>query len=144
MRSTVCLLLSLACLSIAGCGGGDASKAGSAGVPDALNLGNVTRIEIKNSHDEILNTIEDGEQIQKVVAFVKNQRSGWGRPWYGIPVPQIVANFYDGDRFKGHFGVGPRFFEIQQHGDFASKEASAEQCLEFLRCIGVDKQLLEE
>jgi hypothetical protein len=24
--------------------------------------------------------------------------------------PQVVANFYDGETFEGHFGVGPSFF----------------------------------
>jgi hypothetical protein len=103
-------------------------------------LGTVTQIVITGRHNETLRTIEDREQIQTIVTFVDKQRSGWGHPWAGIPVPRISANFYDGDTFKGHFGAGPSFFGTQREGDFASKSVSPEQCQAFLRLIGVDKQ----
>jgi hypothetical protein len=87
----------------------------------------------------MIRSLEDREQIQKIVDFVDNQRSGWGSPWAGVPIPKVVANFYDRESFKGHFGVGPNFFETQREGDFACKDATTEQCLDFLRLISVMK-----
>jgi hypothetical protein len=146
MRLEVCSLLFLGSLTVAGCGERKpADEVQPEPQPQTYSgFGNVTRVEIKDRRDELIHRIEDKEQIQKIVAFVDEHRSGWGRPWYGIPVPQVMANFYDGQTFKGHFGVGRNFFETQREGEFASKDASAEQCRTFLGLIGVDKIVLEK
>ncbi len=148
MRPGACSLLLLGGLTIAGCGDPKPSNKDQP-EPQSLTqtysgLGNVNRVEIKTRLDKLIHRIDDREKIQQIVAFVDKQRSGWACPWYGIPVPQVVANFYDGDTFKGHFGMGLNFFETQREGDFASKDASAEQCRDFLALIGVDKSVLEK
>lgn len=54
-----------------------------------------------------------------------------------MPVPQIVADFYDGSEFKGHFGVGPGFFECHRDGDFASKRCGGRESRAFLEILGL-------
>jgi hypothetical protein len=148
MRTQACFLLLLGCVGAAGC-------AKSPPAPPALPnpqpethaityppLGNVTQVEVKTQFGELLHRIEGAEQIGKIVAFVDKQRSGWGTPWAGVPVPAVSVDFHDGASFKGSFGVGPNFFECQREGDFASKEASAEQRDAFLGLIGVDRKIL--
>jgi hypothetical protein len=107
-------------------------------------LGTVTLIEIKNNSDEMIRRIEDREQVREIVSFVDKERSDWSHPWYGVPVPKVVANFYDGDKFKGHFGVGAKFLETQREGDFVSKHATTEQCRAFLSLLSVDKKVLDD
>lgn len=107
-------------------------------------LGRVTRVEITDNHNKPILTIDDERQIVKIVAFVDGQRSGWGAPWAGIPIPEVVANFYDGEEFQGHFGVGPTFFEAQREGDFASKSATGRERRGFLALIGVPYERIEK
>ena len=63
-----------------------------------------------------------------------------GAPWYGVPVPTIVADFYDGETFKGHLGVGSSFFETQREGDFWSKSAPRSEIQQFLSLVGVSEK----
>jgi len=107
-------------------------------------LGKVTRTKVRTRSGRALKTVTAREQLDKVVAFVDGQRTGWERPWSGIPVPQVTAEFYDGATFKGHFGVGPGFFETHREGDFASKSATAAECAAFLRLLGVNKKAIED
>lgn len=77
-------------------------------------VGKVTKIVVRADHNKTLSTITDTDRIMKIVAFIDERRKGWSKPWVGVPVPTIVADLYDGDKFKGHFGVGKNFFETQR------------------------------
>ncbi len=103
-------------------------------------LGPVTRIEVKDDRkDDHVHVIDDPAEVQRVVEFVNGHRRGWGwlSDWAGVPVPQVSAYFYNGTEFKGHFGVGPGFFECQREGDFASKHCSDSQGRLFLKLVGL-------
>lgn len=63
-------------------------------------------------------------------------------PIDGIPVPRIIAEFYYGDTFKGHFGAGKGFFETQRAGGFYSKKADPNHVQEFLQLLGVPTEQL--
>ena len=112
----------------------------SIGVPQ---LGNVTRIEIRRDHNELLSTITDAKQIAAVVTFTDSHRTGWGTPWSGVPIPIIVADFYDGETFKGHIGVGANFLETQRVGGFWSRSASNAEIKQFLTLVGLNKHMEE-
>lgn len=101
------------------------------------SVGRLTRIEITDNHDRTIKIIEDERRIGKVIAFIDEHRTGWGTPLAGVPIPTTIANLYDGEEFRGHFGVGPDFFETQREGDFVSKPASEGERREFLDLIGV-------
>jgi len=109
-------------------------------------VGKVTKIEVTNNMSTPLKKITEKNQIAKITAFVDKNSSGWGGfgDWAGVPVPKVVINFYDGEKFKGHFGVGANFFETQRNGDFMSQNASEGEREEFLNLIGIDKSLAED
>ena len=105
-------------------------------------LGPVTRIEVKaGPDDKQVRMIDNPDEVRRVVGFVDEHRRGWGGldDWAGVPAPQVSAYFYSGSQFKGHFGVGPGFFECQREGDFASEGCSPEQERQFLELIGLPK-----
>lgn len=59
-------------------------------------------------------------------------------------MPKVEAEFFDGQRFKGSFGVGENFFETQREGGFFSKTASSNGVREFLTLLNVDDANLKE
>jgi hypothetical protein len=116
-------------------------------------LKSVTRIEIRAEQNSLIREITSPDHISRILSFVNQRRTGWKAPWYGVPVPSVVANFYDGDLFKGHFGVGRGFFETQRGNGFNSKSEEAEDGFysksatrkeldDFIVLIGVSRDLV--
>jgi hypothetical protein len=79
-------------------------------------LGRVTLIKVKKDGKEIRTKISDEQSIVKIIEFVDARNEGWEKPWYGIPVPTLEIEFYDGQDFKGSFGVGKGFFRNSTKG----------------------------
>jgi hypothetical protein len=102
-------------------------------------LGPITRVEVRDRHNNTLQVIDDPGEIERLVEYVDGHRRGWNwmSGWAGIPVPWITAEFYNGSKFQGHFGVGPGFFECQRVGDFASKSTWSWQERRFLELVGL-------
>jgi hypothetical protein len=102
-------------------------------------LKGVTRAEVRTNQDKLIKEISDPGQIRQLVAFVNARRTGWGSRIDGVPVPERVVNFYEGEKFAGHFGWGRDFFETQRDDrGFFSREADPEEVKEFQRIIGAD------
>lgn len=98
----------------------------------------ITRIDVIGSGEQVLKRIESSGDIQRISTFVAEHRAGWTQPWAGVPVPQIRVYFYDGDRYVGRFGAGPRFFESDLAGDlFCSLDAPDSEVHIFLALIGM-------
>ena len=103
-------------------------------------LGPITRIEIKaGASDGQVQVIDEPSKVRRIVEFVDGHLGGWGgaSDWAGVPVPQVTVSLYEGAEFKGHFGVGPGFFECQRNGQFASKHCSAREERQFLELVGL-------
>jgi hypothetical protein len=106
-------------------------------------LDQISRIEIHTGSNHIdqkpVRAINDPGEVTRIVEYVNGHCSGWGgtSDMFGVPVPQVEAYFYAGDRFEGHFGVGPGFFETQRAGDFSSKTIEVKDEQEFLALIGL-------
>ena len=95
-------------------------------------LKGVTKAEVRTNRDELIKEISDPEQIRRLVAYVNARRTGWSTRFDGVPVPGRVVNFYEGDKFVGHFGWGRDFFETQRDDrGFFSREADSEEVREF-------------
>jgi hypothetical protein len=127
MKALPVLVLSIA---LTGCGTG----------PRTFQmLGPVTSVTV-TGRDGLhpIATVTDGKAISQIVAFVDSHRTGWGTPWYGIPVPVVTVQFYDGAEFKGHFGVGRNFLETQREGGFFSQRVSSAEVRRFLDLVGVN------
>lgn len=101
------------------------------------DIGRVTTIIVSGTGASNLSKkITDSQRISRIVAFVDAHRSGWGTPWYGVPVPSVVVEFYDGTEFKGHFGVGKNFLETQRDNrGFFSQSVTSDQVTTFLELL---------
>jgi hypothetical protein len=86
--------------------------------------------------------ITDRQKIEQITEFVDTRRAGWTKRWYGIPVPSVSADFYDGSTFKGHFGVGINFFETNRY-NFWAKAASPSEIQQFLDMVGVPREKIK-
>jgi hypothetical protein len=104
---------------------------------------NVIRIEVRTNLDAPISTITDKQQISSIMAFVNARSERWEVPWYGVPVPIVVANLYGSSTFLGHFGVGSNFFELQRSGGFFSRSASDAERKEFMNLLVVPFERLE-
>ncbi|HJP61645.1 MAG TPA: hypothetical protein VJ865_16670 [Gemmatimonadaceae bacterium] len=103
-------------------------------------LGPVTRIQViarRRPSGADTFTIRDADSIARIVAFVNARRDGWETPWGGVPIPTTIAEFYDSNDFRGHFGSGSDFFETQRDGDFSSRSANADEFAAFQRLLGI-------
>jgi hypothetical protein len=109
------------------------------------SLGSVTSI-IVSGHDRSkpLAKIIDERAISEIVFFVDAHRDGWDTPWFGIPVPVVTAEFYDGAKFKGSFGVGQNFIEVQRDGGFFSQNVPAGEVRRFLDLVGVSPSAVQK
>lgn len=88
--------------------------------------------------------ISDPKDLSRIVTFVDSQRANWGTPWFGIPVPKVEVQLFDGQKAKGSFGVGKDFFETQREGGFFSKKASPGEIRCFFDAANVDDAKLRE
>jgi hypothetical protein len=107
------------------------------------NLGQVTRIRVvDNMSRELRPEITDRQKIDQIAEFVDARRSGWTKPWYGIPVPSVCAEFYDGSSLKGQFGAGINFFETNRN-NFWSRNATPSEVQQFLDMVGVPREKIK-
>jgi hypothetical protein len=97
----------------------------------------ITHIDVMRRSIQLVKRIESQHDISAIVAFVSEHSSGWTEPLAGVPVAQIYAYFYDGDQVRGHFGVGPGFFESDLAGDFRSIGATRSETDRFLALLGM-------
>jgi hypothetical protein len=125
MTSRQLRFLALLALALTGCGDNHRNFS---------SLGEVSMIKIRGSE------ISDRESIRRIVAFVDANKEGWSVPWYGVPVPTTTVEFYDGKTFKGSFGIGKNFFEMQRDGGFWSKDAKSDEVGRFLDVVGKLKE----
>jgi hypothetical protein len=86
--------------------------------------------------------ISDPKDLSRIVTFVDSQRANWGTPWFGIPVPFVEVQLFDGQQTKGSFGVGKDFFETQREGGFFSKNTSPSEIHNFLDALNLDDATL--
>jgi hypothetical protein len=107
-------------------------------------VGPVTSITVsEHGQSRPLAKITDEKVISQVAADVDAYRAGWGTPWFGIPVPVVTAEFYDGLEFKGSFGVGENFLETQRAGGFFSQNVSTSEVRRFLDLLGVSPSAVQ-
>jgi hypothetical protein len=98
---------------------------------------NVVRIEVRTNSDASIKTITDEQTIMSILAFVNKRSGGWETPWYGVPVPTVVANLHSSSTLLGHFGVGANFFETQRKGGFFSRSATVAERRQFMELLGI-------
>lgn len=100
----------------------------------------VTRIEVRDNQNRQRAVIDNAQKIVEIMQFVNARTDGWKVPWYGVPVPTLIANFYADKSLLAHFGAGANFFECQREGGFYSRGATEAELTEFERLIGSKRQ----
>jgi hypothetical protein len=119
-----CLFLSI---GLTGCG------FGSHRARSFPAMGTVSVITVSGSGASTLSPkITEPARISQIISFVDSHRGGWYTPWYGIRVPTVSIEFYNGTEFKGSFGVGKNFLETQRDGGFYSQDATPDELNRFL------------
>jgi hypothetical protein len=88
--------------------------------------------------------ISDPKDVSRIVIFVDSQRANWVTPWYGIPVPFVEVQLFDGQKAQGSFGVGQSFFETQREGSFFSKSAATRDIRGFFDALNLDDATVKE
>jgi hypothetical protein len=106
-------------------------------IHDFSYLDGATRIDVRTNLDKPIKTISDPAQIQGALAFVKQRKTGWGSPWYGPPVPQVVLNFYIDNRYLGGYGIGSNFLATNPE-PFLSRSITVGERDEIMQLLGVD------
>lgn len=88
--------------------------------------------------------ISDPKDLSRIATFVDSQRANWSTPWYGIPVPTVEVQLFDGQHLKETFGAGKNFFEAQRGGGFFSRNVSQREIRCFFDAIGLDDATLQK
>jgi len=88
--------------------------------------------------------ISDPKDLSPIAAFVDSHRSKWGTPWYGVPVPIVEVQLFDGQQLRVTFGVGKNFFETQREGGFFSQSASPSEIRGFFVATNLDDATLRK
>lgn len=88
--------------------------------------------------------ISDPKDLSRIVAFVDSQRANWSTPWFGIPVPIVEVQLFDGQHLEGTFGAGKGFFEAQREGGFFSKNVSAREIRSFFDAVSLNDATLKK
>lgn len=106
-------------------------------------LSNLTEIVIKdNDRWEQIKTIRDQHEIDAVVKFINDHRSGWSTPRFNFPIPRLQLSLYRDGTFEGSFGISKLSFSMQREGRYDSKPATEKEVQEILNLIGVEKRML--
>jgi hypothetical protein len=88
--------------------------------------------------------ISDPKDLSRIAAFVDSRRINWGTPWFGVPVPFVEVQLFDGEKGQGSFGVGRDFFETQREDGFFSKSASPSEIRGFFDVLNLDDATLKK
>lgn len=89
------------------------------------SLKSADRIVLTDNNTREIDSIVQRNRIDDFVAFALSHGDGWKIGATGAPVALLRANFYEGDRFIGDFGIGSDFIAAQGCGYFAFREVSA-------------------
>ncbi|HET6228653.1 MAG TPA: hypothetical protein VFE05_01165 [Longimicrobiaceae bacterium] len=107
-------------------------------------VGRVTRLLVIGAGGkDTLRDVREPAEIARVLSFVDARRTSWTAPWYGVPVPRVRAELYDGGTFKGSFGVGPNFFETVRQGAFVSRPAGRPEVDSILGLLRVPPEAMK-
>jgi hypothetical protein len=86
--------------------------------------------------DDFCRRIEDRDQLDHLVAFSASIRTGWQAAWKQPPAPQLVVDYYDGERRSLRLGVGDGqlFTTLEERPHFRPLSESAAS--ELIRSLG--------
>ena len=87
---------------------------------------------------DTLGVITDSVRIRALEAFANARADGWERPWDGIAMFRVRADFYAAGRVQRHFGAAASsWFNATLPGGMGTRLATAEELEEFRALAGV-------
>ncbi|MCE9636303.1 MAG: hypothetical protein K8T90_11425 [Planctomycetes bacterium] len=130
-------LLAVGCVALLGLG------AASCGLMQAVSgervafdaLAAADRVVVRGtSMDDERRTITDRASIASLAAFAADHADGWETPWYGPPVALLRADFYVGETYVRHLGVGSNFLTTDE---FLSRSVNDGDRAAVMKLLGV-------
>jgi hypothetical protein len=100
---------------------------------------NVTKIIVRKGDSDWLAVkwITETQQVQKIVAFIMQQREGWDQPSFATAsMGSVVLDLYNGKDCLASFGIGENFFGAEHNAKVRWKNATEKQKRELLLLIG--------
>ena len=91
------------------------------------------------AHDgDTLGVITDSVRIRALEAFANARADGWERPWDGIAMWRVRADFYAAGRVQAFFGAAAQsWFNASLPGGMGTRLATGEELEEFRTLAGV-------
>lgn len=114
---------------------------------DFSPLGPVTQADLwitASDGSKYIWKVSDPKDLARIVSYVDSQRTNWGAPWFGVPVPMVEVRMFDGQQARGSFGSGKNFFETQRDGGSYSKKATASEIQSFFDALNLNEERLKE
>ena len=107
-------------------------------VPSLPKIVGSDRVVVLAHTGDTLSVITDSVRIRALEAFANARADGWERPWDGIAMSRVRADFYMGGRMQTLFGAGATsWFNATLPGGMATRLATAAELEEFRALAGV-------
>ena len=107
-------------------------------VPSLPRIVGSDRVIVLATYGDTLGVITDSVRIRALEAFANARADGWARPWDGIAVFRVRADFYANGRLRAHFGAAAeRWFNASLPGGQGTRPATVEELEEFRALTGV-------
>lgn len=86
----------------------------------------ISKITVYNDAGVCIAVIRSPARIADICALANRYSDKWGGAGdvFGVPIAPLKAEFFAGQVFQGHLGIGDGFLETQRDGDFASRQVS--------------------
>lgn len=99
------------------------------------------RVLVQVDSKAVVRTIIDRSVILELARFSEAHQTGWSIPAAGTPAARLSIEFFSGNKFLGHLGIGRNFLEAQGCDDFVSRRLSAADRSVVIRMLGVSDSL---
>lgn len=91
---------------------------------DFSALRSADRVDVRESPNRVVAVLRDRDKIQAAAECIEQERDGWSERLTGPIAPDVMFNFYRGDRHLGAFGISTSYLTT---GLTLSKEVPAEK-----------------
>lgn len=87
--------------------------------------------------------ITEPERVERVLAVVDRQQTGWRIPWTGSPEGALAFRLFSDENLVGGFEMGPGFLVTFVDGGFYSRSISPTDQQELIDALGVTGRDIE-
>ena len=99
------------------------------------DLRSADRVDVRAPADRRVAVLTDRDKIQAAAEFIEGDRDGWGERLTGPRAPELMLDFYNGDRHLGGFGISTSYLTA---GTSLSKDVPAEKIAALAKRLGLE------